>query len=375
MPQREALARHLDGPVLCLDIGSGTQDVLLARPGLEPENWARFVLPSPARLIAQRIRALAQVKRAVWLYGHNMGGGFARAVLEHKAAGLGVACTLQASTALHDNAAKVADMGVELCEQAPAGHVPVYLSDYDPAFWQGMLHQACLPLPHLVLAAVQDHGVDMPGQGQEQGKGNRVIRMTGWRHLLASSPHPERWLYRSVPAAFTRLAALQAATGGPVADTGTAAICGALCLPEVLTRSQREGVTVINVGNSHTVAALVYKGRVHGLFEHHTGQRSLEHLLEDLRQFRLGWLPDEEVRATGGHGTAFGEVPEEAGGFMPTFVLGPRREMLRGHGQFIAPYGDMMLAGCYGLLRAHVAQMEKAVEAAQPENSVKMQGE
>ena len=27
------------GPVLCVDIGSGTQDVLLARPGLEVHNW------------------------------------------------------------------------------------------------------------------------------------------------------------------------------------------------------------------------------------------------------------------------------------------------------------------------------------------------
>ena len=43
------------GPVLCVDIGSGTQDALLARPGLECENWPRFVLPAPARLVAQRI--------------------------------------------------------------------------------------------------------------------------------------------------------------------------------------------------------------------------------------------------------------------------------------------------------------------------------
>ena len=355
MPERPiSPASHLpqltpqDGPVLCLDIGSGTQDVLLARPGLEPENWPRFVLPSPARLVAQRIRALSQLKRAVWLYGHNMGGGFARAVLDHKAAGLEVACSLEASAALHDDVERVRAMGVHICEHAPAGHVPVYLCDYDPAFWQGLLHQACLPLPHMVVAAVQDHGVDQTGRGE----GNRAGRMQSWRALLENSQRPENWLYDTVPTPLTRLAALQAATGGPVADTGTAAICGALCLPEVTSRAHREGVTVINVGNSHTVAALVYRGRVYGLYEHHTGQRSLEELLDDLREFRLGWLPDEQVRATGGHGTAFGTVPEESGGFMPTFVLGPRREMLRGHGQFIAPYGDMMLAGCYGLLHA-----------------------
>ena len=60
------------GPVLCVDIGSGTQDALLARPGLECENWPRFVLPAPARLVAQRIRELTLLKRSIWLYGGNM---------------------------------------------------------------------------------------------------------------------------------------------------------------------------------------------------------------------------------------------------------------------------------------------------------------
>ena len=72
-PIQEFLRRS--GPVLCVDIGSGTQDALLARPGLEPHNWPRFVLPSPARMVAQRIRELTLLKRHVWLYGGDMGGG------------------------------------------------------------------------------------------------------------------------------------------------------------------------------------------------------------------------------------------------------------------------------------------------------------
>jgi len=39
----------------------------------------------------------------------------------------------------------------------------------------------------------------------------------------------------------------------------------------------------------------------------------------------------------------------------PILVTGPRREMLRGtrlRVEFAAPHGDMMLTGCYGLLRA-----------------------
>ena len=76
--------------------------------------------------------------------------------------------------------------------------------------------------------------------------------------------------------------ALHEKTGGPVADTGTSALLGALCDPAVLERSFRQGLTIVNVGNGHTVAALLYQGKVRGIYEHHTGMRTREQLLEDL---------------------------------------------------------------------------------------------
>lgn len=339
---------HATGPVLCIDIGSGTQDALLARPDMEPENWPRFVLPAPARLVAQRIRALTQLGRPLWLYGKNMGGGFTRALQAHKAAGFTVAISPEAACAIHDSADVVRSMGFTICPHAPEGSVPVPLYDYSPPYWEGLLRQAGLPLPHLVVAAAQDHGV--------HPEGNREGRMRHWRALLEKSPHPTDWIYTVPTPSLTRLGTLHASTGGPVADTGTAALLGAMCLPEVRSRCQREGVMLINVGNSHIVAALLYQDKIMGLYEHHTGMRTLEQTLQDLQEFRMGWLPDEQVRATGGHGTAFGAIPEEAAGFDPTFILGPKREMLRGYGQFIAPYGDMMLAGCYGLLEGLAAK-------------------
>lgn len=330
------------GPVLCLDIGSGTQDALLARPGLECENWPRFVLPSPARLAAQRIRELTLLKRPVWLYGGNMGGGFAQAVREHLAAGLPVASTAAATRGIHDNEDVVRGMGVAVCAQCPEKSVPVCLSDYAPDFWASLLRLSGLPLPHLVLGAAQDHGF--------HAQGNRQGRMCFWQKELASSPCPTRWIHPVPPASLTRLVALHEKTGGPVADTGTSVLLGALCDAAVMERSFREGITVVNVGNGHTIAALVYRGHVRGLYEHHTGMRTLEQLLHDLDQFRKHWLPTEEVQASGGHGTVFGPYCEEAGGYVPTYITGPKRNLLRGHGHFLAPHGDMMLAGCFGLL-------------------------
>ncbi len=339
------------GPVLLLDIGSGTQDVVFALPHMTPENWPQFVLPSPARLIGQKIQNLTAQKKDIWLYGHNMGGGFFKAVRDHMQAGHEVFCTIEAAAALHDSLERVQSYGVKICASAPRGAVPVYLADYDGGHWEMTLRQWGLPAPHAVVAAVQDHGINV--------EGNCVGRMQAWRALMEQSTNPEKWLYAHVAEQYpqyTRLATLQSLTGGAVADTGTAAVLGALCTPEVWARSQREGVTIINMGNSHVIAMLVYQGKVSGIFEHHTGLRTVEELLHDIQEFRMGWLPDETVRASGGHGTVFGTRDAAAGGFAPTFILGPQREMLRGHGQFIAPHGQMMLAGCFGLLRAAGAQ-------------------
>ena len=97
------------------------------------------------------------------------------------------------------------------------------------------------------------------------------------------------------PPALTRLVPLHEKTGGPVADTGTSALLGALCDSEVMDRSFREGITVINVGNGHTVAALVYRGQVRGIYEHHTGMRDLEQLLHCLLYTSIVTSPDWAV--------------------------------------------------------------------------------
>lgn len=330
------------GPVLCLEIGCDTQRALLARSGQECANWPRWVLPSPARLVGQRIRELTLLKRGLWLYGGIMGNGFREALLGHLGAGLPTSATPAAARAIDEDVEAVRALGVSITGTCPANCVPVHLEDFSPEFWESMLRLSGLPQPHMVLAAAQDHGSHPNAHGD--------ARMKGWHAVLASNPDPARWIAADAPPSLPRLRALQEKTGGPVADTTAAAVLGALCDAAVLERSFREGITIVNAGNEHTLAALVYRGRVCALYEHHTDRRELPHLLEDLRQLRLRWLPSEEVHASGGHGTAFGEACEAAGGFAPTFLLGARRGLLAGHGRDIAPHGDMPHAGCFGLL-------------------------
>ena len=147
-------------------------------------------------------------------------------------------------------------------------------------------------------------------------------------------------------------------------DSGAAAVVGALLDPFV-GRSLRP--LVVNVGNFHVLGFRLRRGksegvyRVEGLFEHHTGfldQGRLEDLLERLAN---GKLTNEEVFGSQGHGAlVYDRQPLHLGGKeSPVAVVGPRRDLMLGsrlHPFLAAPYGDMMLAGDYGLIRTAADQ-------------------
>lgn len=333
-------------PILCLDIGSGTQDVLLYFPDRELENCPKLVLPAPARVLAGNIRKATAEGRAVHLYGRNMGGGFHGAVKAHLAAGLALSCTRAAAFSLADDLSALAATGVELREDCPDGALPLLAADFDPEFWRRALDTLGLPRPVLVSACAQDHGFH-PGQSNRRG------RFVLWeRLLLQAKGRPESLLYHEVPACFTRLSDLQEAIGGgPVADTGAAAVLGGLFESSIRRRQEQRGLTLVNIGNSHTVAFLLYAGRVWGVYEHHTGLLDAGRLWEQLLRFRQGLLDFEEIFDDRGHGSMRLELPEAAAGFAETLVIGPRRGMLEGFGvEFPAPGGDMMLTGSFGLV-------------------------
>ncbi len=330
---------------LILDIGSGTQDVLLFQDGLELENCPKFILPSPARRVAARIRELTTARRDIHLHGQNMGGGFWRAVKAHQDAGLKVYAHPEAALALGDDLDQVRGHGVEVTSTPPLSAAQVMLTDFDLGFWQGVLQHAGLAQPDLVLACAQDHGF-------HPGKSNRISRFAYWQRFMTEDEgRISRLLYAEPPAEMTRLACLRRSIGvGLVADTGSAAMLGALFDPGVEQTAQRDGVLVVNVGNSHTIAFLVRGERVLGVYEHHTGYLDQAKLLAHLERFRRGELGSVEVFDDGGHGCV--TAPDLPEGFQRTVVLGPRRAMLEGAAvEFLAPGGDMMLAGCFGLLK------------------------
>ena len=101
--------------ILTVDVGTGTQDVLLFDSERELENCFKLVLPSPTVVVADRIRtATAQRKRLV-LHGVTMGGGPCHwATMDHVRAGLAAFATPDAARTFDDDLDAVAEMGIQV---------------------------------------------------------------------------------------------------------------------------------------------------------------------------------------------------------------------------------------------------------------------
>src|SRR5690349_24992502 len=95
-----------DRRILAIDVGAGTQDVLVFDPSREPENCLKMVLPSQTQLIATKVRAATASGRPIHLQGTVMGGGASTdAMKDHLTAGLPLSATPDAGRTIHNDLA------------------------------------------------------------------------------------------------------------------------------------------------------------------------------------------------------------------------------------------------------------------------------
>jgi uncharacterized protein (DUF1786 family) len=98
--------------IMAIDVGMGTQDILLYDDAQHIENNIKMVLPSQTRIIAQRISHATGAGRDIFLTGTTMGGGpSGKAVREHIRAGLKVYARPAAALTIHHNLEKVTQLG------------------------------------------------------------------------------------------------------------------------------------------------------------------------------------------------------------------------------------------------------------------------
>jgi uncharacterized protein (DUF1786 family) len=341
------MAAMFKGSLLAVDVGGGTQDIFIWEPGQTVENGVKLVVPAPTQVLARRVRRLTAQRRPIFLQGRVMGGGaVTQAVRGHVGQGLPVYATPQAAFTFSDRLEVVQGWGVILTESPPPEAVTLTLGDVAVEEWRQVLAAFEVPFPRHFAVAVQDHGFHPQGS-------NRRFRFQGWENFLEQGGRLVDLPYRQPPSHLTRMAAVaEALPGVLLMDTCAAGVRGALLDPQARGH-QEDGLTVVNVGNAHTFAALVRGDRLWGIYEHHTGLLNPEKLFAHLERFQQGRLSNTEVFDDQGHGCAYAPDFTASGSFAFTVITGPRRRLAQGWpGVDAAPFGDMMLSGCFGLVAA-----------------------
>ena len=342
--------------ILCIDIGTGTQDILLFDSTTEIENCLQLVMPSPTVLVANQIRAATQRREPVLLTGTIMGGGPGSwAAEDHLRADLPVYATRNAALSFNDELDKVAAMGIQIIGDDDARKLRatcVELRDVNMDALARAFAAFGVALEYDALAvAVFDHGNAPPGMSDRTFRFEFLaerIRATGKLSGFA-------FMRDDIPARLTRMQAVanSIARDAPlmVMDTAPAAVRGAMDDERVM---EHANALIANLGNFHALAFRFTDGAITGVFEHHTGELKQAQLESFLRALADGTLTNDEIFYSQGHGAVLFDTRAQPLDFLA--VTGPRRAMLLRselNPYFAMPYGDMMLAGDFGLLHAY----------------------
>ncbi len=371
--------------ILAVDVGTGTQDILLFESGRTMENNFKLVMPSPTVIVAERIKRATAEGRPILLTGVTMGGGPCHwAARDHALAGYRVVVSEEAARTFDDDLSMVERMGFEVVSVDEAERrrrvgnlLHIEMQDFAAqAIIPALRAFDVSPKVDALAVAAFDHGAAPPGVS------DRRFRFAFIEETVRRDPTPSAFAYLAerTPPALTRLRAiagsaaryLELSGSRPdipllLMDTGSAAALGALEDP--LVRAQRECI-LCNIGNFHTLAFHLIDGRIVGTFEHHTGEITRQQLEEMLVKLARATLTNDEVFNTNGHGALLLRAPGEGSEAFPFLaVTGPRRELLRGSAlkpYEATPHGDMMIAGCFGLLRALADRRPELAPAVEP---------
>ncbi|OUJ19021.1 Actin superfamily ATPase [Methanonatronarchaeum thermophilum] len=322
---------------MAVDVGKGTQDVLYADK--LDENVVKMVLPSPTRVVADKIR---QVDGDLLCTGKTMGGGPVSKVIRNHVRSNDVVMVESAARTISDNLDFVRDMGITVIGSDEVGDYQSYteieftdiLLDEILRFLSSMQ----LKTPERIGVGVQDHGV------APEGMSDRRYRFSFYREVIEGEGRLEDLVFTEKTGRFSRIdsALEQLSSYEAVAlDSKIAAIIGCY-------NGGKE--VIIDAGNGHFMAASIKKGRLVGLFEHHTRMLDDDRITELVEKLIHGEITDDEVYGDGGHGAYSLESLEPD----RITVTGPRRDVIPNtiNYELAHPIGDVMMSGAVGIYRS-----------------------
>ena len=333
--------------VLAIDIGAGTQDILLFDSQKKTENCISLVLPTPSKLFAEKLKA---IKGDVFIFGDTIGGGsLAKVILHHIQKGYRVVMEESAAYSIRNDLDEVKSMGIVVGGKPESDRFQeLEIREVDLPLLKDFLSHFGEDLEvDAIAVAVQDHGVS------PKGISDRTFRFEKMEAMLRKDNRPEAFHFSedSIPTHYIRMRSSVKAVRRTssasvlVMDTSFSAILG--CIDEVTGPS-----LIVNVGNGHTIAALLIDRMIEGLYEHHTHELTPKKLEHDLNLFLRGELSSKKVFEENGHGVItlkpfYGEIP--------VIVTGPNRDLFKGTSMkfiYAAPGGNTMMTGPMGLVKA-----------------------
>ncbi len=347
--------------ILAIDIGAGTQDILLYDSEKKLENCIKMVLPSPSPLFATEVAAATAAEKDIFLEGCVIGGGvFSKAVKAHVSKGLQAYMLPTTAFCLRNNLEDVRASGVKIVEYKPEGFsgTSIWLDELNLQPLETLLESVGESLEELSAAgvAVQDHGT------YPRGESNRKTRLNYMRKALSEDPRLSSLAFREgmVPERFPRMQSAMRRLREQlsckhllVMDTAPAAVNG--CLSDVKVKNMEEGnLLLINAGNGHTLVCLLCHGRVIALLEHHTRYLEAASFAHYLELFCSGKAKDEDKFMERGHGLFYLEEPPGLESIDLIAITGPHRELLSESELDIyypSPGGDMMMTGPMGIVQ------------------------
>ena len=348
--------------ILAIDIGAGTEDILLYDDKKTSiENCVKMVLPSPCQFFAAKVREATCQCKDLFVKGDTIGGGpFSHALKRHVEAGLRVYMTEEAAYTVRNNLTQIKKRGIQIVKDNELENFEgeiIVLEEVNIDKLRGFLKffgESFLDIDFVAIA-VQDHGV-FPEE-----MSNRQFRINKIRELLKTNPKPEAFAFmeKQVPACYPRMKSAVRASKRQlsnvrvmVMDTSPDAILGCLMDPVV---ENYDPILVVNVGNGHTMAAIISNNEVTAVLEHHTRLLNPHRIEKLLKDFADGKLSDAEVFDDHGHGMFYLKEPPSYSKIEKVVVTGPNRNILLRTGlsvHFAAPAGDVMMSGTIGLVEA-----------------------
>lgn len=343
--------------ILAIDVGTGTQDIMIYDSEKELENSIKLVLPSPHLFISQQIR---ETENDLYFEGEIMGGGkIKNTLLEHMDKGYKVVMEEIPAKTIRDKISQVEALGIEIAdsEKEYKDFSKISLRDINITKLAEFLLGYDLEFDFDEIAiAVQDHGYN-------ENMGDRDFRFEKIREKLNEAIRPEEFSFKgNVPDYYTRMKAVERTLEKEgidkkplLMDTKFASIAGMGYDEEAL---KLNSYIAIDIGNGHTTAASIENGKIQGIFEHHTSSLTPESLERYIKRLADGVITNKEVFEDHGHGA---HVINPISKLEKVMVSGPKRELIEKTNldwHHACPGGDVMMTGTVGLIKTFEALNE-----------------